>query len=452
MKNQHQTFMKRFTNPTARFLDIKGANLRRYARKARRRLSKCSEKAEEDGSISSGSTAVRIGNAILMVFLLGGGNSLQAITYNLAADWSDVSNPNGVWSYNDGAGPITAHQASWSSFPNPQPAWAYASGGAGHIVSWFKSVNDFADYRVGDIITHSWDPYNGFAGREPSSVAWTSPGAGIVDISGYVWLARNIGRAVNWDLAINGTSVSGGSLFDGDAFNRANPFELATGSGGSSVLDDVAVAAGDVISLSFLWVGPAPGEFVGVGFNIDFAPSPPDTDSDGVPDAFDNCPLTYNPDQADADGDGIGDACDVCHLDPANDADGDGLCENVDNCPFVYNPDQVDVDDDGIGDACDPFIDLDGDGVPDNMDECPNSPPENANIVIDGCNTGVPNLMLSSGCTIADRLNELAATAKNHGQFVSGVAHLKNTLRKQGILTNQQADALQSCAASARIP
>jgi hypothetical protein len=39
-------------------------------------------------------------------------------------------------------------------------------------------------------------------------------------------------------------------------------------------------------------------------------PVPPlDTDSDGKPDATDNCPYTYNPDQADTNGNGIGDVC-----------------------------------------------------------------------------------------------------------------------------------------------
>jgi hypothetical protein len=35
----------------------------------------------------------------------------------------------------------------------------------------------------------------------------------------------------------------------------------------------------------------------------------PDIDGDGVPDAIDNCPVTFNPDQECARGDGIGDAC-----------------------------------------------------------------------------------------------------------------------------------------------
>jgi hypothetical protein len=33
--------------------------------------------------------------------------------------------------------------------------------------------------------------------------------------------------------------------------------------------------------------------------------------ADGIADALDNCPGTFNPSQADDDGDGLGDACDV---------------------------------------------------------------------------------------------------------------------------------------------
>jgi hypothetical protein len=74
-------------------------------------------------------------------------------------------------------------------------------------------------------------------------------------------------------------------------------------------------------------------------------PDPIDTDTDGIGDACDNCPGTFNPDQRDFDRDGLGDACDL-------DLDGDGTNEALDNCPGIPN-DQSDAEGDGVGDACD---------------------------------------------------------------------------------------------------
>lgn len=101
-----------------------------------------------------------------------------------------------------------------------------------------------------------------------------------------------------------------------------------------------------------------------------------DNDGDGISDASDNCPDTYNPGQEDSDSDGVGDACDNCSYTPnpdQADADGDSsfagsfpywLGDECDNCPTNWNQDQSDWPDfDGIGDVCDP--DDDNDGLPD---------------------------------------------------------------------------------------
>jgi hypothetical protein len=73
---------------------------------------------------------------------------------------------------------------------------------------------------------------------------------------------------------------------------------------------------------------------------------PTDTDGDGAPDTYDNCPQMANTDQADNDDDGKGDICD-------DDDDNDTVTDTNDNCPFDANPGQADGDGDGVGDACD---------------------------------------------------------------------------------------------------
>ncbi len=99
--------------------------------------------------------------------------------------------------------------------------------------------------------------------------------------------------------------------------------------------------------------------------------APVDSDSDGVFDDYDNCPMVANPSQANADFDREGDACDTSTS--VTDGDRDGVPDAGDNCPMVANPMQEDADHDGMGDACDMMSDPDGDhdGVADARDNCP---------------------------------------------------------------------------------
>lgn len=97
-----------------------------------------------------------------------------------------------------------------------------------------------------------------------------------------------------------------------------------------------------------------------------------------------------------------------------------------------------------------PSDDLDGDGVPDDEDNCPNSD-LGGTLVIDGCDTEVPNQLLSDGCSIADLGNECANGRGNHGAFVGCVAQLTNDWKQTDLITGQQKGRIQSCAAHADI-
>lgn len=95
------------------------------------------------------------------------------------------------------------------------------------------------------------------------------------------------------------------------------------------------------------------------------------------------------------------------------------------------------------------FADKDLDGVADGGD-CEASSNLSPTIVIGGENTGVANFLFSTGCTVSDLIAHIADDAKNHGQFVSGVSHLTNDLKQQGLITGAEKGAIQSAAAHAK--
>jgi hypothetical protein len=73
-------------------------------------------------------------------------------------------------------------------------------------------------------------------------------------------------------------------------------------------------------------------------------------------------------------------------------------------------------------------------------------------VSIDGCDSGVADVILPGGSTLSGLVADCADEATNHGKFVSCIAHLTNDLKKNGTITGRQKDALQRCAAQADIP
>ncbi len=81
-------------------------------------------------------------------------------------------------------------------------------------------------------------------------------------------MLRDIGRSNDWEILHNATSLTSATVSSGDAFDRANPFDFATGSGGAAALTGIAVSAGDVIELRVTRAVASQGHFSGVTFTV----------------------------------------------------------------------------------------------------------------------------------------------------------------------------------------
>ena len=146
-----------------------------------------------------------------------------------------------------------------------------------------------------------------------------------------------------------------------------------------------------------------------------------DTDGDGICESDDNCPIIANGNQSDIDEDNIGDVCD-------DDIDGDTVLNEDDNCPYHVNTEQTDTDGNGAGDVCD--ADDDNDGVLDADDACVPTP--------------LGEVVNADGCSIA----ELCPCAhliygdkwKDHGAYVSCVAHTSKDFVSAGLITEIEKD------------
>ena len=97
------------------------------------------------------------------------------------------------------------------------------------------------------------------------------------------------------------------------------------------------------------------------------------------------------------------------------------------------------------------FPDADLDGKADSLDCEPNSDLR-ATVNVQSCDSGVPNTLFSSGCTISDLISHIAANSSNHGKFVSQTAKTMNFLVNQGTITNAQKDAIMSCVGASSLP
>lgn len=72
-------------------------------------------------------------------------------------------------------------------------------------------------------------------------------------------------------------------------------------------------------------------------------------------------------------------------------------------------------------------------------------------VIIDGLDTGVENKTYQ-GKTVSYWLDELAAEARNHGQYVRGVALMVRKMHKANVLSKEDMKVIMKTAAHAKIP
>lgn len=201
--------------------------------------------------------------------------SQAAIVYDLTADFSNASNPNGVWSFLQGntllthsATPIDGVNSLHLAFTNG--AWGTAAGYAGDLV--FKATGNSTlvsnytanDFVAGDVLVDTGNPGT----NDTLFIRWTAPQAGTITYSGSAWYAHSSVNRSN-DYAVNfngGSSLNSGSV--ANANNRSNPLNFASSS-------SIAVSAGDVLALRFfLTPGQTFGTLSGTNLTVTLEPTP----------------------------------------------------------------------------------------------------------------------------------------------------------------------------------
>ena len=95
----------------------------------------------------------------------------------------------------------------------------------------------------------------------------------------------------------------------------------------------------------------------------------------------------------------------------------------------------------GSAGKCSNVPDGDGDGIPDAQDACPASI-RTPTVMIGSCDSNVANSLSAAGCSISDDVQDCAASAANHGQFASCVAHLAADLRRTGRIGREEQGAI----------
>lgn len=190
------------------------------------------------------------------------------VLYDLGDDFSTVQNPNGVWSYNNAGSPIQ------TPITNPGIGLPYLVGWGGApdmnasitTVTYAPPDLFWKDLLAGDVALHT-------SGTDVA-ITWTSPGTGLIDLSGAAWDAYfDPRRDASWALSVNGTTVAEhSSVFDLLRTDAAASFANNVLPG--KTLSGIPVSPGDLVEFTTDSSAYQHGHFLGVDITVDFTAVP----------------------------------------------------------------------------------------------------------------------------------------------------------------------------------
>lgn len=214
----------------------------------------------------------------VLIGVLAASAGAATITYDVTTDFSDVNNPNGVWSFKQGTTPFPRHAANTPVTNSFDPAAAngywgsnadYNSSVTKTAVKGSSSTNGSTtftdnDFLAGDVVAHSTTPGNGGV----VTLSWTAPSAGTITYNGSVWYAHSfVARSNDYAVLLNGVATGfTGTVSQGVTRSAPSTFSQST---------LVPVSAGDVLSLQLTpHAGQTFGSLAGVTFHVTLTPEP----------------------------------------------------------------------------------------------------------------------------------------------------------------------------------
>lgn len=231
-------------------------------------------------SLKAAKRVVQPGRTALVVLWVMSicGAAAASTTFSLSGNWSNTTNPNGPWSYNQGTSPLPLVPV-WTGAGSAlvgcnQPAWAPSNNGGDFLPALMKPNacsakffgtdphNGLANVMPGDIVAHTVDSANGNPSLGVATFHFTLPAGnpGTYQIAGSVWdAALNLGtsRPQIWILLVNGVQKATGTLAGNIPRSQAQKFNIT-----------MNLAGGDTVDLELMRDGNIFGYFVGTTLTL----------------------------------------------------------------------------------------------------------------------------------------------------------------------------------------